>query len=153
MTFIIRLCKQRTHTQIGHATTKAVNRIRALMEARAQSYATTPSTSSTAHVRQPFTANFVRSGEPCLANKNSEGQDIPSLVCIICLIQRLILCMKPFVILRPKTDLFGPLTESFSLPNNPAFKMQAFFKDHPVNRKSFSWKNLSIIYIPDDCDR
>ena len=99
-----------------------------------------PSTSSTAHVRQPFTGNFVRSGEPCLANRNSEGEDIPSLACIICLIQRLILCMKPFVILRPKTDLFGPLTESFSLPNNPAFKMRAFFKDRPVNQKSFFWK-------------
>lgn len=101
---------QATHAQIGHAATSAVNRIRALMEAHAQSYATTPSTSSTAHVRQLFTANFVRSGEPCLAKRNSEEEDIPSLVCIICLIQRLILCMKPFVILRPRTDLFGPLS-------------------------------------------
>ena len=48
--------------------------------------------------------------------------------------------MKPFVILRPKTDLFGPLIESFSSPNNQVFKMRAFFKDHPVNQKSFSWK-------------
>jgi len=32
------------------------------------------------------------------------------------------------------------LVESFSLANNQAFKPQAFFKDHPVNQKSFSWK-------------
>ena len=104
------------HAQVGHAAASAVNRIRALMEAHVQSYATTPSTSSTAHARQPFMANFVRSAELCLAKRNSEGEEIPSLVCIICLIQRLILCMKPFVISRPRTDLFGPLSSLSAWP-------------------------------------
>jgi len=101
---------QVAHAQISHAAASAVNRIRALMEAHVQSYATMPSTSLTAHARQPFMANFVRSGELCPAERNFEGEEIPSLVCIICLIQRLILCTKPFVILRPRTDLFGLLS-------------------------------------------
>ena len=86
------------HAQVGHAAASAVNRIRALMEAHVQSYATTPSTSSTAHARQPFMANFVRSAELCLAKRNSEGEEIP------------------FVISRPRTDLFGPLSSLSAWP-------------------------------------
>ena len=36
------------------------------------------------------------------------------------------------------------LIESFSLANNQVFKMRAFFKDHPVNQKSFSWKIFGL---------
>ena len=54
--------------------------------------------------------------------------------------------MKPFVILRPKTDLFEPLPSLSAWLSIKPLKSRYFFKDRPVNQKSYSWKifRLSI---------
>ena len=96
-----------THAQIKHALTNAVARVRAPMEARALSYATTPNTSSTALVPRNFTVSFVRNVDLHLVRINLKKTVGASLVCIFCLIQRASHCLKSFAITRLKTDSFG----------------------------------------------
>ena len=96
-----------THAQIKHAVTNAVTRVRAPMEARALSYATTPNTSSTALVPRNTMVSFVRTVDLHLVRSNLKRTEGASLVCIFCLIQRASHCMKSFAITRLKTDSFG----------------------------------------------
>ena len=96
-----------THAQIKHAVTNAVARVRAPMEARALSYATTPNTSSTALVPRNTMVSFVRNVDLHLVRINLKKTEGASLVCIFCLIQQASRCMKSFAIARLKTDLFG----------------------------------------------
>ena len=132
------------HTQTNHAITSAVIRVRAPMEARALSYATTPNTSSTASAGLDTSVTFVKSGEPSsFKEKFRRKRQFVSGVYHL-FDSSTSFMYKAFCDFNPEERIIWSHVESFIWLIRTSLSPEHFFEDNQVNQNQFSWGRFRL---------